>query len=102
MIDIHLHPLLENNEVCGDVIVIGGQCHKSCCCGRSVNMHSNDAIVQTAHEFCFVVWIFSLSPLGWVEFSPFQGCWWFLVSMSDLKYIKSLFVRSSPNSFHVA
>jgi diphthamide synthase subunit DPH2 len=54
--------LLENNEVCGDVIVIGGQCHTSCCCGRSVNMHMNDAIVQTAHEFCFVVFIFSLSP----------------------------------------
>jgi hypothetical protein len=100
MIDINLHPLLENNEVCGDVIVIGGQCHTSCYCGRSVNMHMNDAIVQTAHEFCFVVWI-SLFPLR-VEFPPFQGCWWFLVSMSDLKYIKSLIVRSSPNSFHVA
>jgi hypothetical protein len=42
-----------------------------------------NAVVQTTHQFCFVV-CFSL--FFRVGFPLFHGCWWFLVFWSDLKY----------------
>lgn len=47
MFDIYLHPLLETDEVSGDVMIACQ--YYTFCCWKSLNMHMTHAVVQTTH-----------------------------------------------------